>query len=634
MAELSPDSQAIVDRLKQEGNLVRNSGTHSIRSVKIQLDKFEEIFKTISNNISLQNDVLKMQTDIVKADAKNSEEESERARSEEQFEKLEPQNDSNDKKPLVTEAESKKINDIGDSIRNALSFKSMLTSFKNVALAGAGLFVGYNFLKGFIDEKTGGGFTEFEKNIGPFAKKLPIIGNSLEDFSIAAKDFKTDMREFKTSIGGMKTSIDDLKISIEKFKTDANKLGDDLTLLGIGAAAVAAIFGSIGMFSFGKEVAKLLNKLVSPGGIFNRGAGTPPTAPPGTTSAPRPAPAAGAPAGGAPASTTTAPGQRGAVSITPASAAPAPAATTARPSGGASSSRPGVAATVNQSLNTSLDDVEKSLSDPKMLKVFRLILRGLFVISITLTIAQAVQLAFILNDTSKTQKEKQVATGSFLGLLIGAGTGATTGALIGVYGGPWGVLIGAALGAGLGSLGGSMVGEYIARWAFGEGDPSKDDMDKIKRQIGLDAIDEKVSARPLVTANRLKARYDHEKQTLAGQKWDATYGLTHNIDGTPKTNRTGAGSSITPVSMTATERQMLAGLSEVGTNATRQNGLNTVASNNNAAAPIIINAPVSAPSSVNVSNGGSSVNQLSISGGGGGSLGPSMLPYGLTNAFS
>ena len=66
----------------------------------------------------------------------------------------------------------------------------------------------------------------------------------------------------------------------------------------------------------------------------------------------------------------------------------------------------------------------------------------------------------------------------------------------------------------------------------------------------------------------------------------------------------------------------------------RRNGLNTVAGNSGGGGAVIINAPVSAPSSINMTNGGSSVNQLSISGGGGAGLGPSMLPYGLTNAYN
>jgi hypothetical protein len=47
---------------------------------------------------------------------------------------------------------------MGDKIAGALSFK-------NLAMAGAGLFVGYNLLKGYIDETTGGGWSAMEETI-------------------------------------------------------------------------------------------------------------------------------------------------------------------------------------------------------------------------------------------------------------------------------------------------------------------------------------------------------------------------------------------------------------------------------------------------------------------------------------
>jgi len=50
MAELSLETEAIIDRLRAEGDLLRNSGKNSIREVKVRLDKFEGTF----NNISLK----------------------------------------------------------------------------------------------------------------------------------------------------------------------------------------------------------------------------------------------------------------------------------------------------------------------------------------------------------------------------------------------------------------------------------------------------------------------------------------------------------------------------------------------------------------------------------------------------
>ena len=83
MAELSPETQAIINRLKAEGDVVRNSGTNSVRSVKFQLEKFESIFNVISNNISEQTDMMRTQLGI-------QGEAAERLKTKEQFEEIAP----------------------------------------------------------------------------------------------------------------------------------------------------------------------------------------------------------------------------------------------------------------------------------------------------------------------------------------------------------------------------------------------------------------------------------------------------------------------------------------------------------------------------------------------------------------
>ena len=153
MAELSAETKAIIQRLKDEGQLVRNSGTNSIRSVKIQLDRFEGVFNTISSNVVEQTKILQMQAGLAQENV-------EAQRTREQFDELKQEkqkyddNDNDESKRKTDE----NIDRISDSLRNAFSLK-------NIALAGAGLFVGYNLLKGFIDERTGGGFSRMEESI-------------------------------------------------------------------------------------------------------------------------------------------------------------------------------------------------------------------------------------------------------------------------------------------------------------------------------------------------------------------------------------------------------------------------------------------------------------------------------------
>ena len=66
MAKLSEETQAIIDRLKAEGELSRNRGTHSVRSVKIQLQKFEKVFDSINANTIEQTKMMQRQMGIAK----------------------------------------------------------------------------------------------------------------------------------------------------------------------------------------------------------------------------------------------------------------------------------------------------------------------------------------------------------------------------------------------------------------------------------------------------------------------------------------------------------------------------------------------------------------------------------------
>lgn len=64
------DNKKILDRLKQEGDLLRNSGTNSIKSLKKDFEKFNAVFESIETSINAQTEMLKafidLQTDIIK----------------------------------------------------------------------------------------------------------------------------------------------------------------------------------------------------------------------------------------------------------------------------------------------------------------------------------------------------------------------------------------------------------------------------------------------------------------------------------------------------------------------------------------------------------------------------------------
>ena len=66
---ISEETQAIINRLKQEGDLLRNSGTNSVKSVKIELSKFNDAFGAIRDSMGLLSQDASNQAEIAKRNA-------------------------------------------------------------------------------------------------------------------------------------------------------------------------------------------------------------------------------------------------------------------------------------------------------------------------------------------------------------------------------------------------------------------------------------------------------------------------------------------------------------------------------------------------------------------------------------
>lgn len=180
MAELSAETQAILDRLKSEGQLTRNSGTNSIRSVKVQLDRFEGIFNTISANVAEQTSLLRKSMNI-------QEEAIEAQRRKDDLEELaQPVQDT--EKPSTEPSDDKKEKEKSKGIFDFLAGVggSLFGALKPLLIGGAGLFVAYNFAKGYIDSKTGGGFTAFENSMIDTFNEVDwtALGNSFKEFAL------------------------------------------------------------------------------------------------------------------------------------------------------------------------------------------------------------------------------------------------------------------------------------------------------------------------------------------------------------------------------------------------------------------------------------------------------------------
>lgn len=194
MAELSAETEAIIDRLKKEGELLRNTGSHSIRSVKVELAKFEGIFNTISTNIAAQTEAVRAG---IGAQAEIAERQSEQAARDRAFADLESNQESAELKALRERVETEKLKNELKSEKDKAAgpglFKQLMSmgTMRNAALAAgtlAALSVGY----GFLDEKTEGGLgrmvtsiktTAWDKissSLNLLAEKTPLILSQME----------------------------------------------------------------------------------------------------------------------------------------------------------------------------------------------------------------------------------------------------------------------------------------------------------------------------------------------------------------------------------------------------------------------------------------------------------------------
>jgi hypothetical protein len=155
-------AEQIVDRLKDEGDLIRNSGTNSIRSVKIQLDRFEDVFNVISENLITQTAMLAKSLDIQSGEFELAKETATKEETAKQFEDLEAKQDQIELKKPESKKDKEKE---GKGLFSLLSGMGIGKLLMGGALIGGGLFVAYNLAKGFVDEMYGNAWTNFEEGL-------------------------------------------------------------------------------------------------------------------------------------------------------------------------------------------------------------------------------------------------------------------------------------------------------------------------------------------------------------------------------------------------------------------------------------------------------------------------------------
>ena len=455
MAELSADTLAILDRLKAEGALIRN-GTNSVRSVNLKLDQFKPVFDAISANVIEQTALMKMQLGLA-TDALEAQKTSE------QFKEIEPpESVTPDTKPGKTprseDETDAKINKMGDSIASALSLK-------NIAMAAGGAFIGYNALKGFIDEKYNGAFSDMETGIGALGPKLTEIGN------IDIEAIKTQFEAMSTAISGIPGSLETLNNNIKTIATNFDKIMN-ISWYDIAAGLILAYKGagaalSIVRFTFNRMNRQLNEGMKPKGGKswFQRMFGAPevkaPTATPTQDGNRAPRGRGNSPGAGSTVASrlemrrayaASPAGIRAGVEFKP---------TTNRVHGPAG---PGGAAGKIMSDADILKAAEAAM-DPKFKKIYGALVGVLKIAKPVMAAIELIRIANILNDDSLTSDQKMIALGPIVGEIVAGVGGAMLGATLGAMGGPWGALLGGIGGGVLGAFGGNKLGQYIVEWA-------------------------------------------------------------------------------------------------------------------------------------------------------------------------
>ena len=190
---LSPQTQAIIDRLQKEGNLLRNSGTNSIRSVKMDLEKFGSVFQTISTQLTQQtsyfasldsrNEAM-LEEQKRQADLRELEDNAPNPVAEE-IAKLTEKADLLNAQTALRDAKEKAKGESVGIMGMLKSFLPSMSQMQNIALGGAGLFLGYNMVKGLIDGQTGGAWTQFEDSMIETFKSVDWngVGQAFMDFA-------------------------------------------------------------------------------------------------------------------------------------------------------------------------------------------------------------------------------------------------------------------------------------------------------------------------------------------------------------------------------------------------------------------------------------------------------------------
>lgn len=436
-----------------------------IRNVDLKLDGFKDVFQTISVNIVEQTNMLRSQ---IKADQKQEQIQRNKSEFDElEREKAEKDTDSGTK---YSRAESdKRMGETVDKIVGKFTIANAANNIKNAAMAAAGAFVGFNLLKGFVNEETDGGFDRMIDGISAIGPKIQEfatfdMAGLKETFDAMALSFDS----IATTMSNLDTTLNDVKLQFDEFAN--NPIGQTLGFIWENIGLI-----SIGVLSLKAYIARqnFLARRFNFNSLINGGNVIPTTGPDDGSRTPRGS-------------------GRGTGGMNTAAQRMAMRQGFAAQSGGQFRTINGGRNLVNTATNRIVSDastitpqsVARQLTG-RELAAFNLIKKVLTrFVAPALLAYTLIQVGMILGDTSTTDEQKMQLLAPIIGSVVGGLAGASIGAALGITAGPWGALFGAvALGV-VGSLSGEALGMMIAKYAFGVA-PDSDDESQIQKAQGI-----------------------------------------------------------------------------------------------------------------------------------------------------
>jgi hypothetical protein len=533
MAEVSMETQAILDRLKAEGQLTRNSGTNSIASVNINLDKLGNLFQVVARNTIEQTSLMRSQLAQQEESA-----EAQKRRDDLQeitLQKLAGKGGTGTSTVTGTGSGNDGGGEGGGSKFGIMGLLGGMSGIGKKLLFAGVAFAVANVVRGYLDAKFDGAASEAVDSV------LGKIGEGLNPENLKAQfaSMQTKLGDMTASLERLTTTFDNMILKMDEImkKIDEFSLSWDTILKSIGNVITGLTLVSIGVNAWrgyqermsrlnaeSEKAAKQRNRFQQQKNDLVRkslnrmkaGLGLTPALPeaPGSGTSPK-APTSGTPpkvsGSGPKLPTPSASGGAPKISAPPKPPKPpkppakpaAPPPTVKTNSGSVSKAevRADAARTLKgyslanngKSLrgpdgkmvsgDAALAELEKTL-DPKYSKIFRRVSKFVRLTGWGALLVMMFEVAMILNSDMPDDQKKKALARIFL---VGASAAlfATAGAIMGSVVPGWGTLIGGLAGG----IGGYFAADYVmdsiieALWSGGNPEQKKiREMEKASKQ--------------------------------------------------------------------------------------------------------------------------------------------------------